>query len=91
MFIDYYKLLNVSYTASNDEISRAFTEKSSTNQKSDNLTDNLIYDEINKAYTILINPKQRFKYNLQLIKKYQKKKSNKFRTILQKLFRYDSN
>lgn len=90
MFIDYYKLLNISYTASDDEIKLAYHNKldvsGSNNQ---NLTDNLIYTEIENAYQTLINPAKRFKYNLQLIKRYQKKKSNGFKIIIKRLFHHD--
>lgn len=89
MFIDYYKLLNVSYTASNEEINQAYDKKVFYLNRHGNLTNNLINEEIKKAYTVLINPAQRFKYNLQLIKKYQSRKSNKFKMIIKKLFQHD--
>ena len=89
MFIDYYKLLNLSYTASNEEINQAYDKKVFYLNRHGNLTNNLINEEIKTAYTILINPAQRFKYNLQLIKKYQSRKSNKFKMIIKKLFKHD--
>ena len=91
MFIDYYKLLNISYTSSDEEIKLAYNKKLHSNPSdSQNLTDNLIYEEIDKAYQTLIDPQKRFKYNLELIKKYQKKKSNKFKMIIKRLFTHDN-
>ncbi len=90
-FIDYYKLLNVSYTASNEEIKIAYNKRlHASNKDSKNLTDNLIYEELDTAYQTLIDPKARFEYNLILIKQYQRKKSNKFKKIIKKLFTHDN-
>ncbi len=90
-FIDYYKLLNVSYTASNEEIKLAYNKKLHSNRTdSENLTDNLIYEELDTAYQTLIDPKTRFEYNLILIKQYQRKKSNGFKKIIKKLFTHDN-
>lgn len=91
MFIDYYKLLNVGYTASNEEINQAYDEKISLQDRDSSLTKNLVFDEMKKAYNILSNPQDRFNYNLQLIKKYQKKKSGKIKFIIHKLFKHDNN
>lgn len=89
MFIDYYKLFNISYTASNEEISQAFQEKMAHQKQNYNLTDYLVSNEIEKAYLTLKNPEKRFKYNLKLINKYQKKRSSRFKSIIKKLFKYD--
>ena len=90
MFIDYYKLLNIGYTASNEEIKLAYNKKLHEEpSQSRNLTNNLIYEELEKAYQILIDPDKRFRYNAQLIRNYQRRKSSKFKKIIQKLFKND--
>lgn len=91
MFIDYYKLLNINYTASNEDIKLAYNRKLHEDpSKSRNLTNNLIYEEFEKAYQTLIDPGERFEYNAQLIRNYQRKKSGKFRKVIQRLFTNDS-
>ena len=91
MFIDYYKLLNISYTASNEDIKLAYNRKLHEDpSKSKNLTNSLIFEELEKAYRTLIDPDERFEYNTQLIRNYQRKKSNKFKKVIQGLFTNDS-
>ena len=91
MFIDYYKLLNISYTASDQEIKMAYNKKlHSNNTDSLNMTDNLIFEELDVAYQTLCDPKKRFKYNSSLIKQYHRKRSGKFKKIIQRLFIHDS-
>jgi len=64
MFIDYYKLLNVGYSASNEDIVLAYNKKlHEGSSHGRNLTNNLILEELKKAYQTLMNPAKRFQYN----------------------------
>ncbi len=72
---DYYKILGVTYSASDNEIRKAFKEKiyayktEPGNKRILELRKELIF-----AYKTLINSRKRYKYNMELIKYYNRSK-----------------
>ncbi|MBN1897949.1 MAG: DnaJ domain-containing protein [Spirochaetes bacterium] len=83
---DYYKLLEVDYTASNQELSRAFRKKVlilHPDIKPDK--DPSEFHEMMKGFHILSDMKKRFEYNQQLIKYYQEKKKTGKNNLLKNI------
>lgn len=88
MINDYYKLLNVDYTASNQEITRAYKKKLLVHHPDINHSqNNTITHEIIEAYKILTDSEERFQYNLKLIKFYQKENKKGLGYFLASLFK----
>ncbi len=89
MMRDYYNLLEVDYTASNEEIYKAYKKKILMYHPDANKNANTeMLQEIIKAYQILSDPQKRFEYNNALIKFYQNVKRNKKRHLFYKIFNY---
>ncbi len=87
MIKDYYHLLEIDYTASNDEIFKAYRKKILMYHPDINKNTNTeILQEIIRAYKILSDPQKRFEYNQHLIKFYQTMKKNKKKCIFHRLF-----
>ncbi|MDD5067962.1 MAG: J domain-containing protein [bacterium] len=88
MFNDYYKLLNVDYTASNEEITRAYRKKLLIHHPDVSRdTANSLIHELVKAHKILTDSDERFQYNLELIRNYQKNNAGGFKKILHALLK----
>lgn len=65
-FIDYYKVLGVSKTASGEEIKKAFRKlarKHHPDLNPDNKEANKLFQQINEAYEVLSDPEKRKKYD----------------------------
>lgn len=89
MMKDYYHLLEVDYTASNEEIHKAYKKKILMYHPDVNKdTDTEMLQEIIKAYQILSDPQKRFEYNNALIKFYQTIKRDKKKQLFYKILNY---
>ncbi len=75
---DFYKILEIDYSASDMEIKKAFKKKILIYHPDKNPDNKNLFTDIMEAYNILLNPDLRFKYNLSLIRYYNGKGIKKF-------------
>lgn len=88
MVRDYYKLLNVDYTASNMEISQAYKKMLFLFHPDINKSaPRALIRELITAHKVLTDSRERFHYNQELIRNYQKSRKTGWKKIISDISR----